>query len=774
MAYRTTIKTAVRVALAVALVAASIGAPVTAQAASGGSGASRGHDPSHPYRHGLHHARGHAAATSSGGQLRYGGGVGGVGVTTGPPRVYLVFWGSQWGAQSTDANGYLRLGGDAYNTAPLLQGFFKGLGTGSETWSGVMTQYCEGVATASTSCPGSAPHVGYPTGGALAGVWADEAAAAPAQASGNGIGAEAVTAAAHFGNTTSASNRNTQYVILSPSGTHPDGFNTPGANWCAWHDYTGDTTLSGGAVSSPYGQLAFTNMPYVIDMGTSCGSSFVNAGSAGATDGVSIVEGHEYAETITDQLPSGGWTDTTGYENGDKCAWISSGQGASQNITLSTGSYAVQSTWSNDYGGGAGGCQVSHPVVGGGPPPANDFSLTVSPATRSVPAGGGTSYTIGTGVTSGSASSVTLSVSGLPAGAAASFSTHPVTAGGSSTMTVTTSASTAATSSTLTVKGDNGSSTHTATATLTVTAPAPGGGPPVTNGGFETGDLSGWTPSGVAAGISTTGHSGAYSALVGATSPTNGDSSISQTFTVPASGGSLSFYYRVVCPDTVTYDWATATLKDNTSGTTATVLGKTCTNTGAWAAVSYGLASSAGHSVTLTLVSHDDNYTGDATYTLYDDVTISAPVISPVVNGGFETGSLSGWTSSGVRTGVSSTGHSGSYSAMAGNTSATNGDSSVSQTFTLPAGVTAISFYYRITCPDTVTYDWATATLKDNTANTTSTVLSKTCTNNGAWAQVTYNVSSRAGHSVTLTLTSHDDNYAGDATYTLFDDVTVS
>jgi serine protease len=28
-----------------------------------------------------------------------------------------------------------------------------------------------------------------------------------------------------------------------------------------------------------------------------------------------------------------------------------------------------------------------------------------------------------------------------------------------------------------------------------------------------------------------------------------------------------------------------------------------------------------------------------------------------------------------------------------------------------------------------------------------------------------------AGHSYTLTLTSHDDNYPGDPTYTLYDDV---
>jgi len=31
-----------------------------------------------------------------------------------------------------------------------------------------------------------------------------------------------------------------------------------------------------------------------------------------------------------------------------------------------------------------------------------------------------------------------------------------------------------------------------------------------------------------------------------------------------------------------------------------------------------------------------------------------------------------------------------------------------------------------------------------------------------------------AGHSYTLTLTNRDDNYAGDATYTRYDDVTLS
>lgn len=106
-------------------------------------------------------------------------------------------------------------------------------------------------------------------------------------------------------------------------------------------------------------------MPYVTDAGSSCGVSFVNSGAAGALDGVTIVEGHEYAETITDQNPAGGWTNQTGNvtyggeENGDECAWIPSGQGASATVAMGNGSYPMQSTWSND----TNRCDISHPVV---------------------------------------------------------------------------------------------------------------------------------------------------------------------------------------------------------------------------------------------------------------------------------------------------------------------------------------------------------------------------------------------------------------------------
>jgi serine protease len=67
-------------------------------------------------------------------------------------------------------------------------------------------------------------------------------------------------------------------------------------------------------------------------------------------------------ETITDQFPSTGWLDGSGQENGDKCAWISSGSGASANIALSTyGTFPLQTLWSNAANSGSGGCVISYP-----------------------------------------------------------------------------------------------------------------------------------------------------------------------------------------------------------------------------------------------------------------------------------------------------------------------------------------------------------------------------------------------------------------------------
>ncbi len=284
--------------------------------------------------------------------LSYQGGLDGVAVTTAPPKVYLVFYGSQWGRQSTTSlggNAYASFSGDPAAMAPDLQAFFAGLGTNNDQWSGVMTQYCQStanvtVAIGATTCPAGAAHVGYPSGGALAGVWEDGSAPAPAAATQAQLAAEAEAAAAHFGNLTSAANRNVQYFIVSPTGTDPDGFIVGGvAQYCAWHTYTGGTE----------GNVAYTNLPYLPDVGYSCGANFVNA--SGPLDGVTMVGGHEYAETITDQFPIGGWYNTSYGEAGDLCAWNANG-GTSTNLVLATGSFAVQPIWSND----GSACLTSH------------------------------------------------------------------------------------------------------------------------------------------------------------------------------------------------------------------------------------------------------------------------------------------------------------------------------------------------------------------------------------------------------------------------------
>jgi hypothetical protein len=118
-------------ALAAMALGAGLQVAVTgAQAATGRLGATANpYSPAynHPYRRGViptrpqlakmrawasSHPGSAAAAATEPNDLNYGGGIDGIGVTTGQEHVYLVFYGSQWGTESTNSGGDITLSGD--------------------------------------------------------------------------------------------------------------------------------------------------------------------------------------------------------------------------------------------------------------------------------------------------------------------------------------------------------------------------------------------------------------------------------------------------------------------------------------------------------------------------------------------------------------------------------------------------------------------------------------------------------------------------------------
>ena len=130
------------------------------------------------------------------------------------------------------------------------------------------------------------------------------------------------------------------------------------------------------------------------------------------------------------------------------------------------------------------GCYGSHTIdakiqfknvkqFSGGNEVTQDFSLSATPSSQTVAAGGNTSYAVTATFTNTVNNTVYFSVSGLPSGASANFSPSSVVGTGSSTLNVTTSSSTPAGSYTLTITGatsDSSDITHTKTVQLNVSS----------------------------------------------------------------------------------------------------------------------------------------------------------------------------------------------------------------------------------------------------------------------------------------------------------------
>ena len=300
------------------------------------------------------------------------------------PRVYLVFWGPTWTRNSTEQA-----------VAGYLRALYGGLGRRQDTWSLTTEQYGDGTG-----------HARFGTS-VLAGSYVDPSTP-PKAVSLARLGTEAVNAAKHF---KIKDTFNAQVVIAAQSHTcfAPDWSqvfagncgktpaSAPANGYCGWHS----------AVYTNGNYLTFTNLPYQLDAGQFCGANWLNSGTAGTLDGFSLVGGHEYTESITDPVPNTGWVDAgdgiSGGEVADKCAWAGKAWGdndAQGDLKLSTGTFAMQSLWSN----------VTHSCVMSGLLP-----LTVTPlGSQAGLTGGAVSLRVAAGTTP--AAPLTFAAAGLPGG----------------------------------------------------------------------------------------------------------------------------------------------------------------------------------------------------------------------------------------------------------------------------------------------------------------------------------------------------------------------
>ncbi len=132
------------------------------------------------------------------------------------------------------------------------------------------------------------------------------------------------------------------FVLTSADVMESSGFCS---QYCGWHYY--------GTISGTRLKYSFIGNPDQCP--TSCAVQTTSPNNNAGADGMASIIAHELEETVTDPYVSA-WSDSSGEENGDKCAWTfgtesSASNGAQYNVTLGGMNYLIQQNWVNANGG---------------------------------------------------------------------------------------------------------------------------------------------------------------------------------------------------------------------------------------------------------------------------------------------------------------------------------------------------------------------------------------------------------------------------------------
>jgi hypothetical protein len=125
------------------------------------------------------------------------------------------------------------------------------------------------------------------------------------------------------------------FVLTSSDVTETSGFCS---KYCGWH--------TAGTASAGHVRYSFVgNANRCL---SSCAAQTTSPNSNAGVDGMISVIAHELEESNTDPDPRSGWADSSGAENGDKCAWtfgsaqFQTSNGAWANMTLGSRNFLIQ------------------------------------------------------------------------------------------------------------------------------------------------------------------------------------------------------------------------------------------------------------------------------------------------------------------------------------------------------------------------------------------------------------------------------------------------